>query len=1090
MALISGSGGGGGGGKGGGGGGGRTPSTTPDNLVSRQYATVIDLISEGEIEGLVNGFNSVYYNDTPVQNVNGTYNFTDISIETRYGTQSQQPLSAGDSSQENEVSVGSVVANGVPIVRTITNTAIDAVRVTIAVPQMQKVQSNGDIVGSSFTFAIDVQYNGAGYVEVATDTVTGRTGDVYNRSYVLGLNGGFPLDIRLRRTSPDSTTTAEVNAFSWSSYTEITYAKLRYSNSAVIAHRVEASQFSSIPSRSYLIKGIKVKIPANATVDSSTGRLIYNGVWSGVFGAAQWCSDPAWILWDLLLSERYGFGAHIKIQNLDRWAFYAVSQYCSELVPDGYGGYEPRFSCNVNIQTQEEAYTLINNICSIARAMNYWSAGSLTLSQDRPADPVYLLNTSNVIDGEFTYQNSSSKIRPNVAIVSWFDLNLRDTAREVVEDRDAIKKYGAITTEVQAFGCTSRGQARRLGKWLLYTEQAEAEALTTAVSIESGIVLRPGMVTAVMDPMKAGMRRGGRILAATSTVVTVDDASGLDSGTGQTLSVILPNGTAESRPVTSINGTSIEVHPAFSITPNPNSIWIHEISENKAALYRVLSIGEQDEISYQISALPFNPEKFAFIERNIKFQPRQIINLNAAPPSPSNLRASEIAYESNGRVVVKLVASWTAVSAATQYSVQWRYQSGSWNTSIQQGTIVEIDDTSLGLYEIRVFSISATSRYSIEPAILNYNAKGRTGSPADVSGVSLVPINENGATIKWNAATDLDVRIGGKVIIRHTPLTSGFSWVNSDDIISGVPGTATEATVPLLDGTYLLKFEDDTGSRSVNAASVAAVIPTPAPRLIIQNYAEELESPPFTGVLTNMYYNESKGGLIISDGPLFDTLAPDGNFDALTTIDDPNPFSSGEYEFGSTLDLLGVYDVNIKRKIVSEAYLTSSYIDDRSGLIDDWSDFDSGNLDCTNTSLYARSTNTNPAGSPVWTQWQEVVNGTLRGRAFQFKLVASRTDTSANVLVTQLGCTVEMQQRVEQSAAISSGAATYNATFANAFYQPPSVGITAYNMVGGDYFSLSNITRTGFDIVFRDSGGTAVSRQFAYTAIGNGLELP
>jgi len=241
-----------------------------------------------------------------------------------------------------------------------------------------------------------VQYNGGGYGIVIDDTIAGRTGDQYQRDYLVSLSGAFPVNIRVTRITADSNSAKLINAFSWSSFTEITYAKLRYPNSALVAVRVDAEQFSSIPRRSYLIRGIKVRIPNNATVDAATGQLIYAGIWGGTFGAAQWCSDPAWILWDLLTSTRYGFGDHIQAAQLDKWAFYAASQYASELVPDGFGGAEPRFSCNVNIQTAEEAYKLINDLCSTFRAMPYWSTGALTISQDKPSDPAYLFTLANV----------------------------------------------------------------------------------------------------------------------------------------------------------------------------------------------------------------------------------------------------------------------------------------------------------------------------------------------------------------------------------------------------------------------------------------------------------------------------------------------------------------------------------------------------------------------------------------------------------------------------------------------------------------------------------------------------------------------
>ncbi|NDE59275.1 MAG: hypothetical protein EB010_07625 [Acidimicrobiia bacterium] len=262
---------------------------------------------------------------------------------------------------------------------------------------------------------------------------------------------------------------------------------------------------------------------------------MYAGIWGGTFGAAQWCSDPAWILWDLLTSTRYGFGQHISASQLDKWAFYSASQYCAELVPDGFGGQEPRFSCNVNIQTQEDAYKLINDMCSVFRAMPYWSAGALTTSQDRPADSAYLFTLANVAEGGFTYSSSSLKTRPNVAVVSYLDLELRDVAYEVVEDQASISKYGAITTEISAFACTSRGQAGRIGEWLLYSEQYENEVVTFTTSIDAGVVVRPGQIIEVSDPMRAGARRGGRIASATTTTVTVDDAAGL-SAAGATAS--------------------------------------------------------------------------------------------------------------------------------------------------------------------------------------------------------------------------------------------------------------------------------------------------------------------------------------------------------------------------------------------------------------------------------------------------------------------------------------------------------------------------------------------------------------------------
>jgi hypothetical protein len=1104
-----------GGGKGGGGGETYTPTEAGDSLNSAQYAQVVDLISEGEIEGLKNGLQSIFLNDTPLQNANGTFNFQNVTVNTRNGTQAQTaiPISAD---VENELPVGLQVNEGTPITRTITDTDVDAARITITIPQLQTFTDNGDIEGSQVGVQIFVQYNGGGFTNVLGDTISGRTADAYQRDYLINLSGAFPVDIRVQRDRPDSISAKVINAFSWTSYTEITYAKLRYPNSALVGLRVDAEQFSSIPSRTYLVRGIKVRIPNNATVDAATGRLIYAGIWNGTFGAAQWCSDPAWILWDLLTSTRYGFGDHIQAAQLDKWAFYAASQYASELVPNGFGGTEPRFSCNVNIQTAEEAYKLINDLCSTFRAMPYWSTGALTISQDKPADPAYLFTLANVLEEGFSYQGGSLKTRPTVAVVSYLDLSLRDIAYEVVEDQTAIAKYGVVTTEVSAFACTSRGQASRIGEWLLYSEQNESEVVTFTASIDAGVLVRPGQVINISDPMRAGARRGGRIAAATTTTITVDNATDL-SPSGGTLSVILSDGTVQSRGVASIAGTTVTLASALPSAPNANSIWIYETPNIQSSTWRVLSVAEQDQAQYQITALAYNASKYDYIERGRPLSQRDITDLNVIPEAPINLQAVEALYESNGRVLSKLVVSWQPVVGVNQYRYRWRLQNGNWSTSTQQRPDFEIFDTTPGRYEIEVYSVNAALRSSVLPAKLTFNVFGKTAPPADVTGVSLVPIDQASAIISWTASTELDVKIGGKVLIRHTPLLVGAIWEDTVEIVPAASGNQTQKQVPLLEGTYLLKFEDDGGRRSPNATLIVADLPTPLPRLLVQTYAEDQETPPFSGNLTDMFYNEELDGLVISTGPLVDDLAPSGQesllleespfndlytlgygeaasgsgagWDGLTTIDSPLPPEYGEYEFGSTLDMGGVFDINLQRRFLTRAILLTGLWDEKVELIDSWSEIDDGNLDSVNARLYVRSTTDNPAGTPTWSTWREFANAIVRGRGFQFKTIATSNDPNVNILIDELGCVVELQQRTEQSATLTSGAGTYSVTFAEAFYQPPSIGVTGYDMGTADYFTIGSVTRTGLQVTFRNSGGTAVSRQFTYTAIGYGREI-
>lgn len=869
LGIVgAGGGGGGGGGKGGGGGGGstRTPTEAADNLNSTQYANLVDLISEGEIEGLKNGHKSIYIDNTPLQNADGSYNFQNVTVHTRTGTQNQTfiPIAA---EVENEKAVNVTVQQALPVVRSITDIDVNAVRVTITVPQLQQFTDQGDIIGASIQLQIAVQYNGGGYTTVIDNTISGRTGDAYQRNYLVDLNGAFPVNIKVTRITADSASAKLVNAFSWQSYTEISYAKLRYPNSALVGLRVDAEQFSSIPRRSYLVRGVKVAIPSNATVDGTTGRLIYSGLWNGSFGAAAWTTDPAMILWDLLTSTRYGFGNHISASQLDKWAFYAASQYASTLVPDGFGGSEPRFSCNVNIQTAEEAYKLINDMCSVFRAMPYWSAGSLTITQDRPADPAYLFTYANISEQGFSYSNGSLKGRPTVAVVSYLDLDLRDIAYEVVEDQAAIAKYGVVTSEISAFACTSRGQAHRLGEWLLYSEWQEGDVISFTASIDAGVMVRPGQIIEVADPVKAGQRSGGRIRSATTTSVTVDDASELTAGPNQQLSVILPNGTVQTRSINSITGNIITVSTAFTTAPNSNSVWIYQTDTLQTTVWRVLSVSEQDQAQYTITALAYNSSKYDYIEQNKPLQQRDTTNLNVLPAAPTNLDLSEALYEYQGQVRAKVLAAWKPVLGVNQYVVKWRKDTGNWETVTVTGPDFEVLDITPGLFEFEIYSQQAGFKLSVGKLTGSINALGKTAPPSDVTNFNFTPDPNLGALLTWAVVPDID--------LSEYEIRRGTNWTSAVYITRI---KATSYKLGYLDNgtyTYLIKAIDTSGVYSTNAASRAITVAGAGPTVItssIQGSDLVLNwTAPVVTTYAIAYYRVTYGGSYASSTELAQT---------------------------------------------------------------------------------------------------------------------------------------------------------------------------------------------------------------------------
>ena len=1125
-----------GGSKGKGGVGGSKAKEAKDNLDSTSYAKIIELLSEGEIEGFATpsrlgltqgteaytnaALKDIFFNKTPILRSgadNSTpqdadFNFQNTTIVSRFGTAAQGYVPGFDAI-ESENSVNVDVVEGVPVTRTITDTDVNAARLTINVPLLQEVTDTGDILGAEIQLEISVQYNGGGYTTVIADTIKGRTSDLYQRDYIVNLEGDFPVDIRVTRITPDSESVKLSNVFNWFSYTELIYEKLRYPNSAYVAIRIDAEQFNSIPNRSYKIRGIKVKVPNNATVDNTNGRLTYSGVWNGTFGAAVWTTDPAWILWDLLINSRYGLGDHIEENTLDKWAFFRASQYCNELVPTGLNSptVEPRFSCNVNIQTQEEAYKLINDMCSVFRTMPFWSAGSLTIAQDRPADSIALFGPANVTETGFSYEGSSLKTRSTVVIVSWLNLDLGDIDREVVEDTEMIAKYGIITKEVSAFACTSRSQAHRIGKWLLYSERYEGEVVTFTTSAEGGIIVRPGSIIEIADPVKAGVRRAGRISAATDTVITVDDIGAITSGE---LSVTLPDGLVEKRFIDSIAGNDITVVSPFSTAPQAGALWLADGDNVAPTQWRVLGLKENDGLNYTVSAISYNPSKYDYVELGEDLESRPISVLAIPPAPPVDLAGQEVLVDLNGRVVTKLILTWKAVRGVNEYRVRWRERFSNWSETKVYGPAYEIIDIPTGIYNIEVYSISATQINSSSPAELTFAVQGIGAPPGDPTGVSIIPINETTAILQWDLAVDLDVLVGGEVLIRHDPRSIDLAeWGSSNAIVQAAAGSQTQKQVPLLEGTYFVAFRDQAGNRSVNPVAVAAILPAPQPRLLIKTWEEHLLVPPFTGTGTDMYYSDEYAGLVLDYQPslvggfaatVYTTLdTADGgtastDYTSLDTLSGSDAAatgistevkSTGSYQYKDTLDLGQVYDINVRRRIVSSAIGFGVLFDDVSGLFDDQDgDFDGSNLDQVNAVTYIRTTEDNPSGSPTWSVWSEYVNAIVRARGIQLKMVATSTSSQVSMVVSQLGATAELQQRTESGS--DSGDDTYNIVFTDAFYQTPQVVISPADLATGDYFTVTSVTRTGFTVAFKNSSNAAVTRSFSYTATGHGREIP
>lgn len=693
----------GGGGKGGGGGSQRTPQEAPNTLRSTSKARLIDAIGEGEIVGLANGLKSVYLDDTPLQDDSGEFNFQGVTVHTRNGEPDQAHI-PGFPAVETANDVSTEVTQETPVVRTVDNLDADAVRVTVQLPALNEQNtSNGDLVGASVEVAIDVRPSGGAWAERKRDTIAGKTTSPYQRTYRIDLDGTGPWDVRLRRITADSDAATLNNATYWATFTEVIDAKLSYPDTALVALEVDAQQFGNqIPARSYDVKGLILRVPDNYDPETRT----YTGFWGGNFKLA-WSDNPAWCYYDLATKTRYG----AALANVDKWALYQIAQYCDELVPDGFGGQEPRFTFNTVLASQEEAISALHTLASAFRGMTYWGTKTVMPVADMPADPVKLVTPANVIDGEFVYEGTGLKARHSVALVSYNDPN--DNYRqqvEVVEDADAIEQYGWRPLEINAVACTSRGQAHRLGKWTLASERAETETVSYRASLDHADV-RPGDIISVSDPTTAGARLGGRLTQTGTDTLTLDKVPEQASGANWFLDVMLPSGAVERRAVTAFNGDAVTLANPLSAAPIAGAVWILSSQAVEPRRFRVLANIEESARVYHITALEHDPTKYGRIELGLDLPEPDYSLLPSGPVvAPYSITAQAFTYLAGGTEHQGLTISWTPSDdpRVLRYIVEVQGPSDlRWRTVYTEtGTSIDLRDVEPGQWMIRVRGVT------------------------------------------------------------------------------------------------------------------------------------------------------------------------------------------------------------------------------------------------------------------------------------------------------------------------------------------------------------------------------------------------
>lgn len=725
-----------------------TPRESPDDLRSIARAKILIALGEGEFAGTPQA-RDIYFDDTPLADETGNLNFPNVTWEYRSGSVDQEYIK-GMPSVENEFSLNYELRVANPYVRAITDTSLSAVRVRLRWPNLTNQASNGDINGSSVNYAIDVSTDGGAYVEMLNEFVTGKTTTGYERSRRIDLPTALSgWQLRVRRITPESTSLTTNNTTFVTGVTEIVDAKLKYPNTALLFVTFDATQFQNIPKISTRIRGRYWPVPSNYEPESRT----YSGAWDGTFKQA-WTDNPVWIGYGIMTHPRFGLGKRIKAANVDKWELYRISQYCDQMVPNGKGGFEPRFTCNIYIQSRQEAWAVLRDIAAIYRGMTYWSNSMMTSIADMPRDIDYIFSRSNVVDGRFNYAGGSERDVYTRAIISYDNPdNMYESDTVATNDLALQRRYGDNLLEITAIGCTSPSEAQRRGKWALYTN-SKNRTVQFQVGLDGNIPL-PGYIIGVADPLLAGRPIGGRISSVASrSSITLDRDS--QAKVGDTLILNLPTGVAQGRTINSVtnNGRTIGVSVDYTVLPEAEAQWNIDAQDLAIQQFRVTRVTKEEPHLISIQAVAHDPNKYDYVDNGARVEPAPITII---PPSvqapPTNVRITSNTIVEQTMAVTTMTISWEPPLNASYYTVEWKKDDKDWITMLRVvGTSVDIQGVYTGQYVARVRAhnvIDVSSVWGQAPAV---NIIGKAGLPPVVASLTTTP-KVFGIDLRWTFPT-------------------------------------------------------------------------------------------------------------------------------------------------------------------------------------------------------------------------------------------------------------------------------------------------------------------------------------------------
>ncbi|HBO3481950.1 TPA: phage tail protein [Pseudomonas aeruginosa] len=705
----------------------RQPVEMPDSVRSIARAKILLALGEGEFDGGVDG-RSIYLDDTPLLAADGSVNFPGVTWEFRPGSVDQEHI-AGVPAVENELAVGVELKSDAPWVRAVNNTQLSAVRLRLSWPAIQRQQENGDVVGYRIDYAIDIAVDGGAWQEALKASLDDKSTSRYERSHRVDLpeaRSGW--QVRVRRLTPNQNNNRVADTMRVEAITEVIDAKLRYPNTALLFVEFDASQFQSIPQISVEARGRRVRVPSN--YDPQTRS--YSGTWDGSFKSA-WTSNPAWHWYDIVLHKRFGLGRRIDASMVDKWSLYRIAQYCDQSVPDGKGGQEPRFSCNLYLQSRAEAWTVLRDLAAIFRGMSYWSGAEMVAVSDMPEDEAYTFSPSNTVRGDdgshFNYSSSRQRDRHTLALVNYDNPGNGYQSQPVAVNNDrAQRRYGISQLEITAIGCTSEGEAQRRGQWALLTEELEQDAVTFRTGMD-GRGLAPGKIIAVADPVKSGKQIGGRLSAVDGRALTLD--RDVEARPGDRLLVNLPNGKAEARTVQSAVGRVLSVTAAYSETPRPQGQWALQSNSLTTQRFRIMSITRPEDNLFEITALQHNASKFDAIDNGARIELPPVTSI---PPGvqapPQNVRIKAFTKVDQGLAVTSLSASWDAAPNAVAYEAEWRKDSGNWVRVPRTSALgFDVPGIYAGRYLVRVRALNVMEVGSVYASSVETALEGKTTPP-------------------------------------------------------------------------------------------------------------------------------------------------------------------------------------------------------------------------------------------------------------------------------------------------------------------------------------------------------------------------